>query len=238
VPAKFRNLFFLSLRSRQNSQRQPLAIVRSGIHGLAMTLNPKIQKANPLDIATLEKRLRDLLARGRQLNTEQVALETARSEITPPQPGWDIGILAQSLACGTDQPGSRVVHSTGSRLYQVIAERQAIPLAIEMIQRQLVEAVQRRAAAEFERRAAEWQAMLRQTVDTIWALQRINRAREKLQKDILGGGMIHLPGTIPAFKIGGTGRAETTPAGFNEFMSLMLKLEIVTRAEAAKAQES
>jgi hypothetical protein len=157
-----------------------------------MTVLRKTKPAAPAEspdvVPALKARLETLRQRGKALLAQEIALSAANAEsVAPNGPNVAVEVLAQQLAAG--QPLDRVaaLRTEGTRLYEVQQERRALVRATELINDELREAMARRAKSEAERRGHEWRELIRDTALTICRLQRLNRDRARIAKEITRG---------------------------------------------------
>lgn len=187
-----------------------------------------------LGIDEIQARISALLAHGRKLLAEQIELEQSGATEEAPTQTVNVEELTARLLAGND-PAARasLTPTEGSRLFVIKAERQAVEKAIHALNMKLPALFAARAEREFERRGAEWRDNIHETALVIARLQKLNRSRETLAKEIRRGAPLGLPGDFPSIKIGGFGYGGTSP-GFTEFLELALKVGLVTPSEIEK----
>ena len=185
-------------------------------------------------IATSGARIGALRALERTLCARQVELEQGKAQVVPPEPCVDLDAYVAALAEG--KPPLTVISQTdGSELYRVRVQREAIPKAIALIDEQLQSAARKRAELNLERRGNEIRELQRQTVLAICALQRLNRDRDRVVREVREGVPLEILGDFLAIKIGGYGHGGDAP-GFRAYLDLMVQIGVVTRGEIEKAR--
>ena len=161
--------------------------------------------------------------------------------LVPAVYAWWKWLLVRSMKLTlTDQ---RIIVSQGvfnkvtneTELYRVRVQREAIPKAIALIDEQLQSAARKRAELNLERRGNEIRELQRQTVLAICALQRLNRDRDRVVREVREGVPLEILGDFLAIKIGGYGHGGDAP-GFRAYLDLMVQIGVVTRGEIEKAR--
>jgi hypothetical protein len=199
-----------------------------------------MKKAPPKEfdtIETLKARIGALRARQRELGAELLVTDAAGETVAAT--GGFTRAAAERLAAGEIfealADGGAERESAPRSAGLIRAEIALIDQAIGIMDGKIRQAELRRAEDEYRRRGHEFRGNMRDTALAICALQRLNRERNQLAREIDRFNLIRIPGAnFPAVKIGGDGLGAAN--GFTQFFDLVLSLGILSREELDKAR--
>jgi hypothetical protein len=183
--------------------------------------------AAPVDYDALTLRLRAMDRPLLQQVIEQERLRTGEPEGTPPNPA-EIEAEALRLADGGE---IEIPTNHPDKLHVLRAARAAVARAVGVMGERQFCSQLAFALSERQRRAAEWAALIHGTVEAILNLQRLNRKRAALAREIKGNANIALPCEFGQAQQILLGLGIENAASTHEFLRTAVDEGIVTAGE-------
>ena len=179
-------------------------------------------------LAAIGRKVAALRARDGELLREVLDLEG--SNVAPMQPGAERTVRDEAIRLlnGHAPPGA--AHEPGIRLFEALRERQAIKLALDLLDDEHRAAQIARAGEILQANEAEWQEITRERIDACLALRRANARAAAFRARIVREGGAHL--TLPHDPTTGIFAAPTNNAGpVYEWLAAAVRAGLLTQEE-------